>query len=609
MRLPISAFRRGHRLLLGILVLATGPAATAQDDTAPTRAAGVSTSTAFVNVNLIRMDSDRVQAGQTVLVRDGRIAFVGPSATTRVPEDTTIIDASGRYLLPGLTDAHVHLSTDMPWARVRLDFRDAPLYLAHGVTTVINLRGTPEQLEWRRRIEAGDLLGPTIYTSGEFINEPRVTSPAEVEAEIAAQRRAGYDLVKFHEIWTPADGYVTTDGLPAAAYRAMNRVAHQTETPLVGHAPVNLGLDALLEGRQALAHVGMLSNIYFLPVPSGPAWLVVTASAFVALTILMAAAGAATIARRWRRLARPAPVVSRIRVLCAVSWAASLFGGVSAFFCLPVGPLFDSVLLRVAFTCLVVITALVSATALVLITTSGRDPALPAFSRWHAMLTVFASCTVAAAGLLFWLPVAWRSSDYGIDRLARRIHDAGIVVQTTLVNYDAVGGLGRLRLLNDPAIDYLHPDTRARWRQRPQTGPPGYRYTAFLRKVVGALHRAGVPLMSGTDAMGVPLVAPGSSLHYELQLLVASGLTPFEAIRTATVVPARFLRKEADFGTVIEGGRADLVLVQGNPLQDITRLRSPEGVMVRGKWLTRRELEEMLAPLREEQRSSNPRRR
>ena len=118
-----------------------------------------------------------------------------------------------------------------------------------------------------------------------------------------------------------------------------------------------------------------------------------------------------------------------------------------------------------------------------------------------------------------------------------------------------------------------------------------------MKKVVGALHRAGVPLVAGTDAMGVPLLVPGASLHRELQLLTESGLTPYEAIRAATVNPAVFLRKEEEFGTVAVGRRADLLLVAGDPLQDLTPFEEPVGVMVRGRWLAREDLRQRLAAL------------
>lgn len=243
-----------------------------------------------------------------------------------------------------------------------------------------------------------------------------------------------------------------------------------------------------------------------------------------------------------------------------------------------------------------------AATVIVVIWTGAiwRDPVTSRSTRTQTAAASIACLAFVSAGLLFWVPVAWRSSDRGIERLAIRLHDAGISVQTTLVVYDAVGGPGRVRLVEDPTIDYLPADIRARWRRLPPAALPGYRYTDFAKKVVGALHRAGVPLMPGTDAMGYPLVAPGSSLHRELELLVESGLTPYEAVRAATVVPATFLGKEEEFGTIAVGKRADLLLVEGNPLENIGHLRNPIGVMVRGKWFSRSQLQSMLDALRQE---------
>jgi imidazolonepropionase-like amidohydrolase len=106
-----------------------------------------------------------------------------------------------------------------------------------------------------------------------------------------------------------------------------------------------------------------------------------------------------------------------------------------------------------------------------------------------------------------------------------------------------------------------------------------------------------VPIMAGTDAIGLPLVAPGSSLHHELGLLAASGLSPYEVIRSATVVPAGFLGKSNEFGTIAPGQRADLLLVNGNPLENLTALEHPNGVMVRGRWLPRPDLDQLLKRL------------
>ena len=558
--------------------------------------------TAFVNVNVLPMDRERIDTDQTVLVRGDQIVSVGAPNEVPLPDGTRVIDGAGRYLVPGLTDAHVHLVGDgTGFGTARPDFGDGPLYLAYGVTTVFNLRGAPAQLEWRRRIAQGELVGPSIYTAGEFLNEPRVSTPEDIEREITAHAREGYDLIKFHEIMNPAQG-LTTTGLTRPAYLKMIEVARAAGTPLVGHAPVHLGLDVLLEARQPLAHIGALSNIYFLPFVANRGWLVMTAAALIVLIVVVTVGAVAGIFGRRRTAAPrlPAPV-SRATVLARIVLAVWVLAAVSAALFLPGGPLFASLALRVAFTALILLAATLTVWLAVVTVSIWRDSSTSSASRMCAAVVSLASLAAVWAGLVFWVPVAWRSSDGGIERLARRVHDAGISVQTTLVVYDAIGGPGRMRLVQDPVMDYLQPDVRARWLRGSQAGPRGYRYTEFMQTVAGALHRAGVPLMAGTDAMGFPRIAPGASLHHELQLLVESGLTPYEAIRAATVVPATFLKKSEEFGRIAAGKRADLLLVDGNPFQDVGHLAEPVGVMARGRWFTREQLRPMLATLASEQ--------
>ena len=229
----------GHRLntvivfILSAACLAASPThGQAQVSSVDPQAATI----AVVGVNVVPIDRERVIPNQTVLVRGDRIVAMGTTADVTVPDGALRIDGGGQYIIPGLVDGHVHLSTSLPWAPARPDFGEGPLYLANGVTTVINLGGSPEQLEWRRRVAAGELIGPTIYTSGEFINEPRMATPQQIEAAVRAQKADGYDLVKFRE--RPN----TTVGLSEAAYRRLIAIAKEVDLPLVGHAPVNLGL-------------------------------------------------------------------------------------------------------------------------------------------------------------------------------------------------------------------------------------------------------------------------------------------------------------------------------------------------------------------------------
>ena len=101
---------------------------------------------------------------------------------------------------------------------------------------------------------------------------------------------------------------------------------------------------------------------------------------------------------------------------------------------------------------------------------------------------------------------------------------------------------------------------------------------------VSALHRAGVQLLAGTDA-GLGLVPAGSALAWEIGLFVEAGLSHYEALRTATVAPARFLGVSDQLGTIEVGKRADLLLLEANPLEDLSSLTSPVGVIQRGKVL------------------------
>ncbi len=95
--------------------------------------------------------------------------------------------------------------------------------------------------------------------------------------------------------------------------------------------------------------------------------------------------------------------------------------------------------------------------------------------------------------------------------------------------------------------------------------------------IVGALHRAGIPVVAGTDQ-----TVPGHSLHREIELYVQSGFTPMEAIQAATIVPARAMGLEKESGTVEKGKRGDLILVNGNPLDDIRNARNVEYVITNG---------------------------
>ena len=156
-------------------------------------------SVAFADVNVIPMDTERVLEKYTVMVQDGVITEMGPSASVEIPQGARVLDGRGAYLLPGLTDFHIHLrSTD-----------ELISYLAYGVTTVVHLsgaqQGAPDLLRYRDQLAAGERLGPTLYTSGPLLDGappiwPGVsvvaTTPEEARDVVVEQKQAGYDFIK-----------------------------------------------------------------------------------------------------------------------------------------------------------------------------------------------------------------------------------------------------------------------------------------------------------------------------------------------------------------------------------------------------------------------------
>jgi imidazolonepropionase-like amidohydrolase len=107
------------------------------------------------------------------------------------------------------------------------------------------------------------------------------------------------------------------------------------------------------------------------------------------------------------------------------------------------------------------------------------------------------------------------------------------------------------------------------------------------------MHQDGVQLLAGTD-LGNPFLYAGFSLHDELSLFVQAGLSPLAALQTATINPAKYVGKENEIGTVTQGKLADLVLLDGNPLTDISNTKKINAVVVNGRLLTRKNLDQLL---------------
>jgi imidazolonepropionase-like amidohydrolase len=341
------------------------------------------------------------------------------------------------------------------------------LYVAGGITTIRGMLGHPRHLELRDRAARGELISPTIYTSGPSINGNSAPTP-DVAARMATlQKAAGYDFLKIHP------------GITREAFDAMASSAQRAGITFAGHVPLEVGLPRALEARYA--SIDHLDGYVEAMVRQG------------------------------------APVTA----------------AQSQFFGMNLGEYLDTS--RVA--------ALVEATR--------------------------------KAGV-------WN-------------------VPTQSLMENLAPGLSAEDLARRPEMRYVSAGTRAQWAQvknslLEETGSSLRSASATMdarRQLIKALHAAGAGLLLGSDAPQIYNV-PGFSSHRELEYLVAAGLTPYQALETGTRNVAIFFGTLPQSGTVEKGKLANLILLDANPLEDVRNTTRLAGVMLRGKWLPRKEIDRRL---------------
>jgi len=192
---------------------------------------------AFVDVTVLPMDRERVLTGQTAIVRDGRIAALGPSTSIRVPADAERIDAKGKYLMPGLAEMHAHVLGPNQPQELNRDLMF--LYVANGVTTIRAMLGAPNQLVLREQLKKGEVLGPRMFVAAPSLNGNSAPNPDTAMKLVRAHKTAGYDLLKLHP------------GLSRATYDSIVSVARSVGITFGGHVSQQVGIDRTLEVRQS----------------------------------------------------------------------------------------------------------------------------------------------------------------------------------------------------------------------------------------------------------------------------------------------------------------------------------------------------------------------
>jgi uncharacterized protein YciI len=419
---------------------------------------------AIVGVTVVPMtDGSTTLADQTVLIHAGRITAIGKRSGVTVPAGARIINGAGRYLIPGLTDAHVHLEHIE-------DPNVLKLFVASGVTSVRSMDGRPYILNWRRQVDAGALVGPRIVTAGPIIDGSpparddnlSVADASAAREAVASQAAAGYDFIKVYS------------NLSAESYSATIDEARQRGLTVAGHVPKAVPLERATDSLRSIEHLGDFASA--VAAPAGPA------------------------PPGWARRALAAPLDS---------------------------------------------------------------------------------ARLAAVG--------------------KRLAAANVWVVPTTIQQDRwLGPAAEVeRWSSEPSIRDLPTPVVEQWRGRiaRMAGRMDEQDWAMLSRarsnrlaVLGALHRAGVKLVVGTDTPN-PFVAMGASVHQELANFVAAGITPHEALRAATIAPARMLGLEREQGTIETGKRADLLLLAGNPMEDIRHAADPIGLVLGGRWFTDSDLD------------------
>lgn len=441
---------------------------------------------AIAHANVIDVTGGPTERNYTVVISGGRITEIGPSEKTLVSKGAEVVDATGKFLIPGLWDMHVH-----PHGKDYL-----PLFIANGVTGVRIMWGDPEDREWRKAIEAGVLIGPRMIIASPLVDGPHpywrgsisVSSEAQARQVVIKAKQDGADFIKVYQF------------LPRDFYFAIADEAKRQGIPFAGHVPIAVSpLEASSAGQKSFEHlVGIL------------------------------------------------PACS--------SRSAELLKGQQ-----------DDL---------------------------AEDLALKPISRPR-----------------FWGTHVVQSRQMMLDTYSpEKVADLCAVLKSnrtwqvptlTLLRMFAYGD--DPAFLKDARLKYVPIRTRSSWDPAAIDGKRTPEDFAYMKKefqkdleVVGAMQRAGVGILAGTDTAN-PFCFPGFSLHDELGLLVQAGLSPIEALRAATLNPARFQERENDLGTIDKGKIADLVLLDADPLDDIGNTKKIAAVVSAGKLYSRAALDQMLA--------------
>jgi imidazolonepropionase-like amidohydrolase len=502
----------------------------------PLAEAGEKDLTAFVNVNVVPMDSERVLKDYTVIVDGEKIIAVSPSGSKSVPSEALVIDGKGAFLMPGLTDMHLHLPFDPSPDFMRT-------FLAEGVTTVRNFTGLPATLKLRGEVLSGERIGPTIYTSGQVIVGPPDKIIVWIFRVMIFAGLFAMGLLLFIILWFSRRIRGTAD---------QGRPLRKSILPAI--VIILIGGGILISMKVIPINEFTSKQLPFAYIPD---------------------------------------TVERARAEVRRQKEAG-YDFIKVYDYLTKDEYF----------------AVIEEAKKVGIYIVGHLD--------HGIESVFAAGLREAAHVDEFLdahlmeeisPIDFKPVDIDYSLMPStitsvRTHDAFVVsnMVTDVTTYEYLEG--GPDYFSRPEYGVIRPEIIEKWlgnRMVKWQGQQEWRrgtIQPFLEKMIYGLHEAGVPLLIGTD-FGVDGNVP-SHIHRELELLVKAGLTNYEALSAATKNAGLSVKRMGsgdNFGEVTVGQRADLILLKSNPLKNVGATRERIGVMSRGRWYTRDELEKLVAEL------------
>jgi imidazolonepropionase-like amidohydrolase len=193
----------------------------------------------FTSVNVVPMDTERILENQMVLVKNGKVSAIGKKL--KYGKEALVIDAKGKYLMPGLAEMHAHVP---PNENIESHKEVLFLFAANGITTIRGMLGHAKHLELRSMINSGEVFGPRFYTTGPSFNGLSVKTAERGVEMVREQKAAGYDFLKLHP------------GLTKETFAAISSTAKEVGIPFAGHVSFGVGVwRAIDAGYSSIDHL------------------------------------------------------------------------------------------------------------------------------------------------------------------------------------------------------------------------------------------------------------------------------------------------------------------------------------------------------------------